>query len=49
MARALWQQEDIADIYVRDPAFQLGEPIECLELEPWIVEFWHVISDHAFE
>ena len=32
-----------------DPAFQLGEPIEYLESEPWIVEFWHVISDPAFE
>ena len=43
------QQEDIADIYVRDRAFQPGEPIEYLESEPWLVEFWHVISNPAFE
>ena len=43
------QQEDIADLYVRDRAFQPGEPIEYLESEPWLVEFWHVISDPGFE
>ena len=51
LAETLWraQQGDIADLYVSDPAFQPGEPIEYLELGPWIVEFWHVISDPAFE
>ena len=33
------QQEDIADVYVSNPAFQPREPIEFLESEPWIVEF----------